>query len=448
VYAFIQDKVVVVYENVHARQTWVFHPDPAKSRRATYPADKTDIPELDIHTTVYIYDCKAGVEGPNEPVQCAAKKAVFSSANTGTHKQTMRDLLCLCYITPSQDELFRAAEIFDRRDVNVRRSFSKYGGSMRLLFNMPEDHAAVYMSNFCDAVNTGNIDKLISVAVESNITHADSVPRALFSTFLKPGALEQVKQDENGDDIQPTRDTEMAALTQAYVSTNVVWRIATDDIFNKLRLRASDSIEEFLARFVAASKNNPVVGVTRGNSLQILAPKRLANGGEFRVRKLSNSGQEMVSKLTLSKRALVWRNYDRVEEVLLRCTDPTVFYAMNGKLPAFDAYVPPNVFFQMTSVSAPRHNVVFDAAALICAHCRAKKLPAIFIFAVPDDLFPLWKRLQSFACGRVQASYDKLSMQQKTKVNGFVQYVLEVPVDAWVLEAEERRAAAENAGNL
>lgn len=85
-------------------------------------------------------------------------------------------------------------------------------------------------------VSAKNIYHVAQLVEKSSIAHLDSLPTSLFSTFLKPGALACLRQDENGEDVKPTAEVDMDALTDAYLPENVIWRIATDDISKKIGL--------------------------------------------------------------------------------------------------------------------------------------------------------------------------------------------------------------------
>ncbi len=161
---------------------------------------------------------------------------MFASENSGPHKHLVHDLLCLCYISPSLEELYRAAAIFGRRDVDVYSSFTKYGGSMRHLFNSDDLQSRQYLEYSCAEVSAKNISHVATLVEKSNIAHLDSLPTSLFSTFLKPGALACLQQDEHGEDMMPWDEADMDALTDAYLPNNVLWRIATDEISKKIGL--------------------------------------------------------------------------------------------------------------------------------------------------------------------------------------------------------------------
>jgi hypothetical protein len=67
----------------------------------------------------------------------------------------------------------------------------------------------------------------------------------------------------------------------------------------------------------------------------------------------------------------------------------------------------------------------------------------MFIFLVPNDLFDLWHRPQSFSFGNKQKAFNKLTEKQQLEVSSLDQYVMELQVDLWVMSAERRAADAE-----
>jgi hypothetical protein len=397
---------------------------------------------------VYIHDTKAGGQ-EHEPCGCAVARLILvSSANSNSAKQSDKSLTRLVYTSPSLHELLRAAEILGKPDVDVRRLYNKFGGSMRLMFDTPESDADFFIERCASTFKVDNLVSVVSGDVPAHITSGVG-PTALFSTFLTREAelaVFEMTEDENGDYREPTDTGELDRLRDAYMR-EVEWRISTDEVFEKLKMKASDQIQDWNERFIFLAATNPIIGVSRGNCFQICAPDLLCKGGNFKTRKLPND-KDILENFPLPKTVKEVVKFNSVEQVLRDCTNENTMYSICGSLPAFDLYKPPNVFVQVASRISPKHNINFEAAVLINAHCLAKGIDAIFLFAVPSNTFDIWLKCQSFDIKigekMVQRSLQNLpSDLQREKVNRIVQRAISLDVDAWETGACDRAVRAE-----
>eukprot|EP01039_Chlorochromonas_danica_P011506 gene11506-12881_t len=446
IWTFLNEGVSVIYENVLNKEVWVYGPG-GISRACPYPANG-DIPEMKVRANVYIHDTKAGGQGEDPCGSAVARLILVSSANSTSAKQSARSLTRLVYTTPSLHELLRAAEILGKPEVDVRRLYNRFGGSMRLMFDTPETEAEDFIDRCASTLQVDNLVSVVTGNVPAHITTGVG-PTALFSTFLTREAeldVFNMTEDEDGNYREPTDGTELDRLRDAYMK-KVEWRISTDEVFEMMKVKAGDHIQEWNQRFIALAATNPVIGVSRGNCFQICAPTVLSKGGIFKTRKLPN-GKDVCEDFHLPVTVKKNVSCNSVAQVLRDCINEDTLYSICGSLPAFDLYKPPNVFVQVVSRIRPKHNINFEAAVLINAHCVAKGLDAIFLFAVPSNTFDIWLRCQSFdikiAGKMAQRSFDNLpSNVERAKVSRIVQRAISVDVDAWETGASDRAVRAE-----
>jgi hypothetical protein len=371
-------------------------------------------------------------------------------------------------------EMLAAADVFGLTPAEVQRKYAKFGGSMRWVFGMSERMAEEQLQVAVRALNIDNILSMTRGAVSSDLARGGGAPTSLFTTSVNPshmkllvklaeaaereeeaaltaegeaglegregtvaagaGEMEEEAEGMEEEAVLPMR--RRRELLIVYVKSSIVWRISTEYIFDLLRRKAGDSVGQFVQRFVTAAKESATLGVARGNTLQIAAPDLLAEGKALPSRdwRTRAEGTYPFGR----KRNVVQVHWKTVEEVLKNCTDENAVYVINGSLPGFDIYLPPNIFVQSTSVITARHPINFEAAAQVCAHCDAKGQPAEFLFLVPADTFHLWRNPQSFAFApRKQLRLAGLALADQERVKSLHQSVVCLDLDKWVLAAED-----------
>lgn len=469
-----------MYELADKNLVLVLNPTDKKyCRKETGPANEVTVPELENPATVHVFDSKSGACG-YEPSISVCRTIMFSSANASSYRQRERSFATVVYPSPSLHEMLAAADVFGLNPADVQRKYVKFGGSMRWVFGMTERMAEARLQQAVRALNIDDILSITQGAVSSDVTRSSGAPTALFTASVKPAHMKLLvklaEAAEREEEAAPAaegeaglegkewtvsaggeqktgageaEEVEEAAvlpmrrrgeLLIVYEESSIVWRISTEYIFDLLRRSAGDSIGKFVRRFVTAAKESATLGVARGNTLQVAAPDLLAEGKALPSRDLRTRAE---GKYPFGhKRNVVLVQWKTVEEVLKNCKDENTVYVINGSLPGFDIYLPPNIFVQSTSVITARHPINLEAAAQICAHCDAKGQPTEFLFLVPADTFHLWRNPQSFAyTPHKQLRLAGLALADQERVKSLHQSVLCLDLDKWVLAAEDLDAA-------
>jgi hypothetical protein len=192
-----------------------------------------------------------------------------------------------------------------------------------------------------EEVHVDNIIKIVKGHIISGVT-------GLFTTQVSRKYLEnlpETKDDEAYWTCQPTTDDALNALKDAYRDINVQWLVCTEYVFDLLRRCAGDHIQDFNQRFLQVTSNNSMLGVARGNSFQIYAPKILAEGRSLPCRKLENGAVE--TQMVFAPSKLVKLRSTDVRQVMKSCVDEGTLYDICGSLAGIDGLkrtVPNRVF--------------------------------------------------------------------------------------------------------
>lgn len=429
-----------MFESASAKTVWVFKPeDDRKCYLVSFPASIMTVPELISADTVYIHDSMAHCR--EEMAKCAAKKIVWSSANSSNYAQTARDMVILCFPTPNKEELARACELFGRMDVDVQWCFAHSGGSLRNALKLRKEDVKQKLTKAAQEVKLDNIIKLVKGQVDPGIVYGRDAPTGLFTTQVSAdhlANLPEAQDDEEYKTCRPTTDVAMDALTDAYRDTNVQWLLCSEYVFDLVRNFSGDEIQNFNQRFLELTRKNPTLGGARGNSFQIYAPKILAAGKTLPCRQLilGNVADETLMKFDES-RLETFTSTD-LKQVLSSCVTEGVLFDICGSLAGIDGLKRiPTAFLQYTSLRKPPHLIDYEAAVLLCEDCKTRNEFADLYFVVPSDTFALWKRPQSFAIKdangkKVQRALEKLSLDEKNKVSNLRQFVLSMELNAFV----------------
>ena len=437
----------VVFESVSTRLVWIFRKDGTVGT-AMHPANASTVPELNRRETIYLFDSAAG--SVHDMCDCAAQKAMWSCVDAN-YRQSQKLLTPLVYITPNKLELQRACEIFGRgrgtpKEVDVEWHFDHSGGALRPPFKSYQTATLGRLEVSARQLNLDDIPRSINSALLSG----GGDPTSLFSTFIAAKHLEALPQPEDGEDYstcEPKNATAKKALMCAYMRNTVQWHICSEYVFELLKTNGGRHIQDWNKQFFEVARGNSTLGVTRGNSFQIYLPRFLAGGAaDLRCRALSSDPAAVAETVVqFPSRALVKVTATDVQTVLSTCTDPDTLYSISGSWPAFDHFVPPNCFIQTASARQPSHPIDFEAAKLLCAHCAALGLDAVFYFAVPNDSFELWKRPQPFAIHDAHGKerklvFSKLAVSDQMAVENLRQSVLSIELTALMIRVYEPRS--------
>jgi len=197
-------------------------------------------------------------------------------------------------------------------------------------------------------------------------------------------------------------------------------------------------------RASAVFHDTPGLEATAGMFFQNVAPQILAQGGTFRVRKLSDDGQyEEYDQQWPALCHVGCRHITKVSEVFRTCTDVNSLYCFLGNMPGFDACRPPSEYFNFPVGKS--HPISIDAAMEMSERV-SKGDQAHLYFVVPGDRFDAgWKTTQSFARAGLQSNLKKLTDPDPDKrdenlqklnvddkqvnllANNLVQYALRMP---------------------
>lgn len=447
-YFVARDPHDIVFESVSTKLVWIFRKNGTVGT-ALHPATAFAVPELDMRDTIYIFDSAAG--SAHEICDCAAQKAMWSSANTANYRQSQKLLTPLVFITPNKSELQRACEVLGRGrgtpdEVDVQWYFDHTGGALRPPFKSNQTETLNRLEVWSRQVKLDNILTIVE-AVNSAVASGGDAPTSLFSTLIAPKHLQALPQPADGEEYsscEPKDPAALHALMCAYMRNAVQWRICSEFVFGLLRTNAGDQIHDWNKRFLEVVRGNPILGVARGNSFQIHVPRFLAGGVTGLTCRVLSSDPGAAATETVVDfplRSLVQVKSTDVQAVLSMCADPGTLYDISGSLPAFDHFVPPNIFIQATSVRKPPHLIEFEAARLLCAHCAGLGMVADFYFAVPDDTFALWRYPQSFAISdengrRRQRLFSKLEELDGAAVGNLRQSVLSINLTSWIEQSD------------
>lgn len=427
----------VVYVSVENNTTCAFRSDGAVVPRP-FPCTPTYTPELHFEDTILIYD---GTTGGVEAVVGKSRAIIFASANLMNCKSVAKVVAAhLTFVSPSFNEFSRAYQLFQSHEMHYEGVkvdhlwyFEHSGTSLRNMLKNPE----YVLSSLTVAAHCVKLDNLRS----SSLGKVDNdTPSSLFVTFLKsenlqylletPVEMAQLDFKEVFQKMLNSSVQDIANLKKAYVFGNVEWNICSEYVYDLIQKYSEDKIEDFNARFVEVSGKSATLGAMRGNMFQTRLPKVFGRQGcSYEVRTLKHSKSQRneaatVQNATFQVENLTYLKTTDVNEILRTCLDPKTLYVINGQLPAFDMFIPPNVFIQITCVRTTRHPINFDAAVKICEHCAANNCRALFLFAVPRDTFELWKYSQPFSAEHLSCVYDNLDPVCKTAVERLDQYTL------------------------
>lgn len=370
----VRDGFTVVYEKPFTRKIFVIPPT-GDCSEITGEADDELVPELKSANTVHLFDACAGMHA-REPFMYVAKVAIFTSPNETSYKQHQRSGSML-FTVPS----YTAAELETRRKYFVpigdhvyQGKLEKFGGSsIRLMLGLNDVVAEAMLERALGTTTFGDVEEILRhVEVASKGAFG---PHFLFSTSLAPGA--------NPNDIN------------SYTRENMVWNIASSYIMGELVRRRNDEALQFAERAAVVFSTTQGLEQTGGSFSEAIAPYVLAKGGTFRVRRLSGKNmkeydQEFPKRLHVSATSITTPT-----DVHEKCKNSGSIYSLLKKMPGFDAFAPPNQYFNFTN--RPSHPIHMKTAIQICERVRGENDKAHWYFVVPSERFDEgWRGAQSF----------------------------------------------------
>lgn len=179
-----------------------------------HPATAFTVPELNRRESIYIFDSAPG--SPHEMCDCAAQKAMWSSANAANYRQSQKLLTPLVYIMPNKLELQRACELLGRgRDtpdaVDVDWYFDHTGGALRPPFKSSQEETLGRLE-IPKQVKLDNILSIVRGSVDTAVVSGGDAPTSLFSTLIGAQHLEALPQPVDGEDYCTCKPKDAAAL--------------------------------------------------------------------------------------------------------------------------------------------------------------------------------------------------------------------------------------------
>lgn len=398
-YKLLRDGVTVVYEKVLANKVYVFPPT-GECREHTGDAHDEVVPELKSPTTVHLFDACAGVNA-REPFLHPAKLAIFASSNETSYKQLLRSgVASLTVPSYSRAELDKRRVYFpDVTDDEYEQKIEMFGcGSIRLVLGLDQAKAVDILAR---AIENTTVRDVLDIVQHKEVDTAKRVigPHVLFTVSLAEGV------DKSN--------------ISSYSRLAASWNVASPSIMSELIRKNKDEAMLVAERAATVFQDTPGLEATAGMFFQSVAPLILAKGGTFRVRELSDDGQCEEYDLQWPTLNNVYRrNISTVSEVFNECTDGNTQYCFPEKMAGFDAYRPPNAYFNFT-VGAD-HTIGIEAAVDMCewVNKNDKGDKVHLYFVVPADRFDAgWTSTQSFVRFGMQSNLKKLVDPESTTRN-------------------------------
>eukprot|EP01032_Pedospumella_encystans_P007825 gene7825-9333_t len=395
----------VIYENVMRGRTYVL-PVNGPCRVHVGPATVENCPELDDSTSVHLFDASAGQH--RQPVLNRARVVIFTSPNRESYQQWERiGSKMLTIPSYTIEELSRRREYFPGvTDTAFARRVDLCGsGSIRLVLSLDDDQSEDMVDR---AVTSTTVDNMLDIIQNRDVELGGGVhgPSALFTTTLADGAS--------------------ATNVSSYRSTNVIWNISSATIMGRILLKGRENMSHFAARASLVLSTVPGTETTAGFLFEAASPELIAQGGILTVRELrdakdssgtavqalgEDSAQQEFSVLQLVDA----RNLTTPTDVLQHCQDKKKLYVFLKRMAGFDAFNPPNNYFQITNRNS--HPINFAAVETVCSSVADGQVVNLY-HVVPAHKFPQWRNAQSFDLGGAErngAKLQKLTPSELTK---------------------------------
>eukprot|EP01033_Poteriospumella_lacustris_P010765 gene10765-7657_t len=374
----------VVYEQVSTEKVFVI--PPTGHCRVFYGRARSDVVgEFYGPKTAHLFDASPG--GNNrEPIMNPSKVIIFTSPNFNSYQQIQRQGAIMLTI-PS----YSLVEMNHRRtsfphitdDVYKHKLAMCGHGSIRLVLGLEMKRTEDLLDV---AVQNATVRNMLEVVQGRDVDMVNGVrgPSSLFTTTLRKGA--------DKTDIR------------SYAPRNVSWNISSGYIMCKLVAQCKDEAMLFAARAAAVFQQTPGLEPTAGLFFEAVAPRWLAEGGKFKVRKLDGTGvevEEEFSKLTVVDTT----HLTQLSDACVQCVDPNSIYLFLRKMTGIDAFNPPTKYLQCTEKDW--HPVSLKSLVTISEHLPTGAKLRLY-YVVPAKRYEEgWRDEQAFSAPSKQEETRK-----------------------------------------
>lgn len=403
----IHAKKTVIFHSLDQKKAWIFPVDGSSCRLVRSSSiDTANVPELDDFGAFYIYDAKAGY---GEPVQCSAKLVMFSSTNHLSYQQTQRRPGVVRVFYPSlREEEFDiyASELKISSDI-VKRIKQIIGhGKIRSL-STPVNQVGDQVK---EAIARFDFGSILVYASSGNTFEPGTVnPAILLDAYVKE---ENIKKP---------------SLLDRYSFGEAGWTILSKSVQDAIITKYQSRAEEFLAKIVVSAgqtRSLEILGVGVGRIFEILTPGLISSHGlaidNFREGDVTMIGGNLMSLpagFTVQECDV---NSD-INYILTAYTDPKVIYSFCGNQAAFDYFIPPNNFLQLTGTLTEkgRHTLSLSTVRTICEVLQKSGLQANFITTIKFGEENKWNKIpQSFVVDDAEVVKEINVKEQFAAVKG------------------------------
>lgn len=293
---------IVVLESVQADVVWVLRPD-GHTRRVQVQ-HRNDIPELQESSTLYLLD-PAGHRTPREPVMSDAFTLVAASPNRAHYQQFLKRVQHKRFFpTWMLAELLAVRKFVEPslEESELRRRFEVFGGISRAVFSRNILEMELQLD--------GAIATCHMVQIQDSLGCQDTAPQA----------SHQLLQYDVDPDASPPFSSVTTRFASGYVERKFTQRVAQVEIRDVWSL-------------VSATAGEPRVAAVRGSAFEALAMRLLRMGGQFRVRRLSDS-----QEFKLHVPALEEKSIGSTSDVAQHGTPTSLLRPKNPNFPVVDAF--------------------------------------------------------------------------------------------------------------
>jgi hypothetical protein len=180
---------------------------------------------------------------------------------------------------------------------------------------------------------------------------------------------------------------------------------------HKLVAQCKDEAMLFAARAAEVFQQTPGLEATAGLFFEAVAPRWLAEGGKFKVRKLDGTGVEVEEewpKLTVVDAT----NLTQLSDACVQCVDPNSMYLFLRKMTGIDAFNPLTKYLQCTE--SKLHPVSLKSLVIINEHLPTGAKLLLYNVVPAKRYDEGWHDEQSFSGPTKQRNAKKLlSMTDK-----------------------------------
>jgi hypothetical protein len=332
----------VVYEQVLTGKVFVI--PPTGDCRVFFGKAMSDVvSEFYGPKTVHLFDACAD----REPIKNPSKVIIFTSPSFNSFMQIQR-LGAIMLTIPSYSLVemnYRRTSFPHVTDDVYKHKLEMCGhGSIRLVLGLESKKTEDLLF---EAVQNTTVRKMLEVVQKKDVDMVNGIrgPSSLFITTLAKGA--------DKTDIR------------SYAPHKVAWNISSGYIMQKLVAQCKDEAMLFAARAADVFQQTPGLEATAGLFFEAVAPRWLAEGGKFKVRKLDGTGVEVEeewSKLTVVDTT----NLTQLSDACVQCVDPNSMYLFLRKMTGIDAFNPLTKYLQCTE--SKLHPVSLKSLVIISEH--------------------------------------------------------------------------------